>query len=292
MPKTAQPPRRPASVSRSERAFLAEKERRRERHVSVRRDLELLRRHASDPYGMIHRMASKGLLLAIAPGSYLIAPATDAKRLQQAAPVQLALHARLFAYGEYFLSYFSALSEHGLTDLDDPVLYAAFRGGDLRNVTIGGQRVHLTRIKAERKWFGIEEVRVGEGRRAPHYNRATIERVLLDTLDRPRLCGSPEVIIRAWERAARQNRSDWKQLVADAPSMGHSVTRRAGFLLDQLGFSSRSKPLLKHLGNTSVPILLDASRHYGESDWTIDRKWAIVQNIPEHALVGWLAYGK
>lgn len=292
MPPTAKLATRLGPVSLEERAFLATKERRGERHVSQRADAGLLREHSADPYGMVHRMASKGLLIPVASGSYLIAPATGARRLEQAAPIQLALHARLSPYTEYFISYFSGLIEHRLTDLDESALYAAVRGGSLREVKVAGRRVVLARITTERKWFGLETVRVGEGRRAPHYFRASLERTLLDTLDRPKLCGSPEIVVRAWERAAREKSMNVRQLVADAPRMSHSVARRAGFWLTQLKQDRAAARLHKDLGNLSVPVLLDASKHYGDGPWPVDRQWGVVVNVPEHAYAGWIGYAK
>lgn len=292
MPPTAKLATRLGPVSLEERAFLAAKERRGERHVSQRVDAGLLHEHSADPYGMVHRMASKGLLIPVASGSYLIAPATGGRRLEQAAPIQLALHARLSPYAEYFISYFSGLIEHRLTDLDESALYTAIRGGSLRAVKVAGRRVVLARITTERKWFGVEPVTIGDSRRAPHYFRATLERTLLDTLDRPKLCGSPEIVVRAWERAAREKHLDAPKLVADAPRMGYSVTRRAGFWLTQLERDRMAARLRKDLGNMSVPVPLDASKHYGEGTWPVDRQWGVVVNVPEHAYAGWIGYAK
>lgn len=292
MPRTAKHSSRPASVSQAERAFLTEKERRRERSVTLREDRDLLAEYSSDPYGMVHRMAAKGLLLPLASGSYLIAPPSGAQRLQQAGSIQLALDARLAPHGEYFISYFTGLIEHRLTDLDEETLYVAFRGGNLRNVEVAGRPVHLTRIKAARKWFGIETLVTRDGQRGPRYRRATLERVLLDTLDKPRLCGSPEVVVRAWERALRERNPDLQWLLAHAPKMGYSVVRRLGFWLEQLGEAHRAQRLRGQLGNRSVPILLDSSRRYGDGDWPVNRDWGVVVNIPRQAFTGWIAYGK
>jgi predicted transcriptional regulator of viral defense system len=293
LPVTAKPADRLGPVSAQERAFLAAKERRGQRHVSEREDEALLRQHSANPYAMVHRMASKGLLIPVTSGSYIIAPATGARRLEQAAPVQLAIHARLAPYGEYFLSYFTGLIEHGLTDLDETQLYAAARGMGVRRAEVMGRPLVLTHITSERKWFGVEEVRIGQGRRTPHYYRATPERVLLDTLDRPRLCGSAQVIVRAWERAFRENVADAGAVAEDAPRMGYSVARRAGFWLAQLD-KPRAAARLRNgtLGNRSVPVLVDAAKEYGDGPWPVDREWGLVLNVPARAYRGWIDYAK
>lgn len=294
MPKLADPLPREGSISRRERAFLAAKQRRREQRVLLRSesDRELLAEYSADPYRMVHRMAAKGLLIPVASGSYLIAPPSGARTLQQTTSIQLALDARLSPHGEYFISYFTGLIEHRLTDLDSRTLYVAFRGGNLRHVEVAGRPVRLTRIKAERKWFGSETLVTREGRRGPSYHRAKLERVLLDTLDRPKLCGSPEIVVRAWERAIREREPDFSWLAENAPRMGYSVVRRLGFWLEQLGEGRRAEPLRRNLGDRSVPVLLDSAKHYGEDDWPVNREWGIAVNVPRHAYAGWLSYGK
>jgi predicted transcriptional regulator of viral defense system len=236
MPKTASPELKTGSISVGERSLLAALERRRQRRVNIRADRDLLEDFTAHPYSMVHRMAAKGLLLPVASGTYLVAPPTGSTLLEQAAPIQIALDARLSAHGEYFISYFTGLIEHRLTDLDESTIYVAFRGGNLRNVRISGRPVHLTRINSDRKWFGSESVVASGGqRRGPRYYRARLERVLLDGLDRPRLCGSPEIVLRGWERAFREKPVDVDWLVGNAPAMGYSVVRRTGFWLDLLG---------------------------------------------------------
>jgi len=116
--------------------------------------------------------------------------------------------------------------------------------------------------------------------------------VLLDTLDKPRLCGSPEVVVRGWERALRERNPDFQWLLAHAPEMGYSVVRRLGFWLEQLGEARRTQRLRGQLGNRSVPILLDSSRRYGDGDWPVNRDWSVIVNIPRQTFTGWIAYGK
>jgi hypothetical protein len=48
----------------------------------------------------------------------------------------------------------------------------------VRRAEVMGRPLVLTHITSERKWFGVEEVRIGQGRRTPHYYSATPERVL------------------------------------------------------------------------------------------------------------------
>jgi predicted transcriptional regulator of viral defense system len=232
-------------------------------------------------------MASKGILFPIGSGSYAVAP-DGARFIEQAVPFELALHARLSSFTEYYVSYMTAIIEHGLTDLDSENVYVAVRGS-ARKLEVAGRRVVATQITSERKWFGFERVQVD---RQGHYFRADLERTLVDCLDRPRLCGAPEITVRAWERAFRQERIDLDRLTDYAIRLGRSATRRTAFWLAQLGQHDTVERLITHAGVLRAPVLLDSSQFYGDGDWWADRDFGVVVNVPEHAFHGWIAYAK
>jgi predicted transcriptional regulator of viral defense system len=257
-------------------------------HLSLPEDADLLREITpSSPWRLAARMVRTGALIPLSRGRYAVAP-IGATSLRQAAPIELLVHARLSPNTPYFISYFSGLVEHGLTDLDSNAIYAAVRK-EVRATEVAGSPLVTTIIKAERRWFGEEKVTV---ERSGYYMRAQLERVLLDTLDRPKLCGSVEVVGRAWERAFRENRVNGEWLVEHAPLLGQSVARRAAFWLDRLGRDDLASALTPSLGDVTDPVALDASQAYGDGDWPVDGVWGVRVNVPEAAIRGWLAYGK
>jgi predicted transcriptional regulator of viral defense system len=283
-------PSRPRSASKHEAEVLAGYRQARKGYVVLKTDkdrLTLGRRR--DPYRVAHRMAEKGLLLPVGQGRYVIAP-EGVTQVTDAAPFELALHAHLvrLGNGQYFISYLSGLIEHRLTDLDSDVVYVASRTRSQR-LGVEGREVVLTEVSSDRKWFGAEAVRVD---RLGQYMRATIERTLLDTLDRPRFCGAPEVWVRGWERAIREDRVDLVSLVADAPRLGKSVARRAAFWMDRLGVDGAGDQLLGQAGARRAPVLLDPSRSFGDGDWPVDWHYGLRLNLPESSIRGWLSYGK
>lgn len=223
-------------------------------------------------------MCRSGLLEPIGAGQYLVVGPETA--------LGVIAHARLQRLGEYQLAYLSALIDHGLVDREHDRVYAAVRGEQRsrRQLSIAGRPVHLTRIISERKWFGEEWIHLpGQGA----YCRSNLERTLLDCLDRPRLCGDPQVIAQAWWRALNSGELNRRRLIDYAIRLGYSVTRRAGYWLERLGEPSTAKPLRHHLG-ISGPVLLDSSRFFGGRDWPLDRDWIVIVNLPQAGLDYWL----
>jgi predicted transcriptional regulator of viral defense system len=148
----------------------------------------------------------------------------------------------------------------------------------------------MNRITADRKWFGEERLRA-QG--VAFYYRSDLERTLIDTLDRPDLCGAPDIWVRAWERAFRDERVDMGRLMDYAITIGGNVGARAGFWLRELGHVREARLVFRAVGAPlKGPRLLDASRSYDGDSWRRDRESGLYLNIPERAITGWLEYGK
>jgi len=133
--------------------------------------------------------------------------------------------------------------------------------------------------------FGLESVRIS---RSERYSRSDIERTLIDCLDRPRLCGSAEVWIRAWERGLRQESVDVARLCDYARRMGPFVARRAGLLLTVGGHEEEAKELLPEFVRPGGTVLLDSSlprRAKQERDTT----WGVGLNITREFVAGMFA---
>ncbi len=275
----------PRSVSPTEYQVLAKLARARASHLVRRRDWSWLTSISPRPDRVIARMLEKGSLISVAPGRYLIAP-VGADRIEMAAAPQAVLDARLSGT-RYYIAFHSALSEHGLTDLEDARLFVVVFGRtDLPGVLdLAGQEVVVTRITVERKWFGAERATLAAG---GTYWRSDIERTLLDALERPDLAGSIETVVRAWARALGEDRASIRRLADYAIRLGPTVVRRTGFWLSAMGHSKDAEPLLKHRGSSgSVP--LDPS---GSKSGPTDPVWRVVVNVPSESYRGWIGYGK
>lgn len=259
-------------------------------YVSLEEDRDWLEDLVGDPAQQLARMKKRGSLASVAHGRYVVLP-PGVTNAGQAVPTMLLLAAAFAGRNDYYLGYLSALVEHRLTDEQADAFYVAVFSRDLPSISmVAGRPLRMTRILSTKKRFGIERIRA-QGR--AFYFRSDLERTLLDTLDRPKFCGQPDTWVRSWDRAFAQDRVDVSKLIDYASAWGGSVAARCAFWLRELGRTRESRLLLKSI---NAPLTgrreLDSSRSFGDGDWHRDRETGLIMNIPEHAITGWLEYGK
>jgi predicted transcriptional regulator of viral defense system len=197
------------------------------------------------------------------------------------------------------LSHRSALVFHGLTD-DLPkditaILPAIGRAGllppgtkalDWEALTLApgrpvprilGRPIHWTRVDPAR-YFGLGEYTP----RGYPVRVTTLERTLLDALQRPDLSGGIEDVLRAWVRA--RDLLDLDELVADVDRLGITLLRqRVGYILEEIGLPH---PVLDrwrqatHRGGSSKLV---GSASYAP---TYSERWNLSLNAPVAALRG------
>ncbi len=239
---------------------------------------------------LLDRMAGKGSLFQLGGGRYAVARAGTVDE-SQALPFTIALDITM-GKRPYYLAFVSALSDHSLIDEGvDPIVAVRGRtvaGNDV--ITVQGRALHVVRVTSERKWIGLERIRV-EGRSG--YWRSDLERTLLDAVDRPDLGAGGELVARAWERAAREKRIDESRLADHATAIGGLTALRAAFYCDQLQLTSVADQIVQAVGRTrSSKARLDPTGEFGTGAWPRDRHTGLQINFPERRLRGWLSYGK
>ena len=241
------------------------------------------------PLARLAGMTSRGSLARIAQRRWVILP-SGASSPRQAASQKVLLAALLDGRAEWYLGFLSALIDHGLTDEHSDDLYVAVRRTKLPSkLVLDGRTVHVANVTRE-SWVGLERVRA-EGRVFIH--RSDLEKTLLDALDRPDLCGYPELWVRSWERAFREDRVDTGRLLSHAGEMSIATQARCAYWLRELGQPGLSRLMMKTLGGAVTgPRFLDASRSYQLDSASRDRETGLVVNLPERAITGWLNYGK
>lgn len=257
--------------------------------LDLKLDRDWLGDLTADPVRQVARMKKRGTLLPVGAGRYVaLTPGglSDPSEL----PVGLLLAAAFAGRGDWYLGYLSALIEHRLVDEHANDLYVAVFGTPPRIKALAGRPVHLTRLKSARKHFGQERVRA-VGR--TFYLRSDLERTLLDTLDRPGLCGSPEARVRAWARAFASETLDRQRLVDYALEIGGTLAARCAFWMREVGDVRNSRLILRSIGAPLTgPRLLDSEQSFGDGEWHRDRDTGLVVNLPPRAIDGWLTYGK
>jgi predicted transcriptional regulator of viral defense system len=248
--------------------------------------------HAGDTVPLERRlnaMVRRGSLVSIGKHRWVVLP-PGASTIEQAAPLKTLLAAKFDARADWYLGYLSALADHALTDIDPEDIYVGIRGARLpTEQRLGVRRLIVVQHTREDDWRGVERERDG---RVFTY-RSDVERTLLDTLDQPKRCGPPEVWVRAWERAMREQRADPIRLTDYAEQRSAAVQARLAFWLRETGHVRQARRVMRALGGPLTGrTLLDASRALGDGPWRRDRETGVVVNLPERAIDGWLEYGK
>jgi predicted transcriptional regulator of viral defense system len=234
-------------------------------------------------------MARRGSLRSVGNHRWVVLPA-GASTIEQAAPLKVLLAAKFDGRADWYLGYLSALADHRLTDIDPEDVYVGVRRARMpTEQRLGSRRLIVVRHDRDDDWRGVEQQREG---RVMTY-RSDVERTLLDTLDQPRRCGPPEVWVRAWERAMREQRADPLVLSDYAEQRSDAVQARLAFWLRETGHVRQARRVQRAIGKPATGrVFLDASRAFGDGPWRRDRDTGLVVNLPERALDGWLEYSK
>jgi predicted transcriptional regulator of viral defense system len=125
----------------------------------------------------------------------------------------------------YFFSFGTACTHHGLTEQVFAEVYVACQERR-RSEIIRGKRYIFVHVPRQR-FFGFEEISV---LREP-VQMATVERALLDAIDRPRFAGGIGEVSRIAARAA--TKVSWEKLLELARRWRSSaLVQRVGYLLD------------------------------------------------------------
>ena len=114
---------------------------------------------------------------------------------------------------------------------------------------------------------------------------ATIERALLDAIDRPRFAGGISEVSRIARRAT--GRVSWKRLVQFARQWNSSaLVQRLGYFLDlhRADVPDRMRSALLALVLPQSKIQLGSRRRWGTTG-TLVRPWNVVENVPRDVLI-------
>jgi predicted transcriptional regulator of viral defense system len=256
------------------------------RDITFERDRTLLAAISPIYDRMLRDLADRGVVHRLKNGEYLIAD-VSAESPEESASWPVLLDLRMQPIGAYYVSYFTGLEQHGLTDHTANEITAAVLGrsaGSGRSLRVAGRRVKMARQSRDDRWFGFHTVYERDG----SYELGLKERVLLDALDRPEISGGPETVARAWSRALAEG-IDVDLLVDFAGKLSQTVIRRTGLILTLLGRAEHAASLEALIGANTRAVGLFSGRP-SETDQVRDSTWRVVFDVPRRTVLGWLAY--
>lgn len=227
-------------------------------------------------YHLVSGLSAKGWLLRIEAGKYLVVP--------RAARGTWSEHPFVVASGiapePHYISFWSALSYHDLTEQLPRVVYVAVR--EKRKAAVAFQHwtfrfVHV----ADRKFFGYrhEEFTAINGAATIEVPVAEPEKAIIDGLDHQLLAGGIGEVIKALHRGFAGSQLSVEKLVAYAHRQGNAaVAARLGYLLERLGVhqAGELRPLVRQRG--AAPYLSPAAPR---ARATLEKTWNLRANVPD-----------
>ena len=233
---------------------------------------------ASEGYARLlaHRLVKKGWLERLRPGLFQLVPA---ERGREGVADTHPLTAGAALVDPHFFSYGTACTHHGLTEQAFAEVYLACRERR-RTETIRGKRYVFVYVP-EKHFFGFEETLV----LGQPIQMATLERALLDAIERPRYAGGVGEVSRIAARAAP--RLSWDALLDLLRKWRSSaLVQRVGYFLDLHGAAvpNEVREALLELVLPSSKIQLGSRRTWGTSGKLV-RPWHVVENVPRDVLI-------
>jgi predicted transcriptional regulator of viral defense system len=233
---------------------------------------------ASESYArkLAHGLVKKGWLERLRPGLFQLVPAS---RGREGVADTNPLAAGAVLVSPYFYSFGTACTHHGLTDQVFSEVYLACPV-QRRPVTIRDKRYVFVHVP-EPRFFGFEEISVlGHAVRM-----ATLERALLDAIDRPRHTGGMGEVSRIALRAA--SKASWGGLLELAGRLGSSaLVQRLGYLMDLHGVEVPDdvRAALLELVRPHSKIQLGPRRKWGTGG-KLATPWNVVENVSRSVLL-------
>ncbi len=225
---------------------------------------------------MVHQLVKKGWLERLRPGLYQLVPA---ERGREGVADTNPLAAGAVLVSPYFFSFGTACTQHGLTE---QVFSEVFVVARLRRKPqmVRGKRFIFVPVP-EKRFFGFTEQQIlGEP-----VQIATIERALVDALDRPRYAGGIGEVSRIAARAAR--RVSWDSLMDCLRRFGVSaLAQRLGYLLELNGAEVPAEVLtaLHGLVRPGSKVPLGPGAKWGRHG-PLSRAWGVIENVPRDVLL-------
>jgi predicted transcriptional regulator of viral defense system len=223
----------------------------------------------------LHELASKGWLMSLGRGAYMIAPLEAGTDSATYAVNRYLAAATIAGARPYFLSHRTALEIHGMTMHPWRTVYVS-TPARLRSRSVQSFEIRPVTIPVDRLW-GWESVEVIPDHRV---HVSTPARSIIDCLDRPAYAGGIGDVAIALSLAG----SDLDPvLVVDAAlRLGRvSVIKRLGVLLEVVG--SAPDDALQRLAErvTAAPHVLDPQQPRSGS---LHRRWKVWMNVTEDSL--------
>lgn len=224
---------------------------------------------------ILSKLAKRGALQRVGRGKYLVIPADILYKRKSYVGDPLVLVSELMKDTEHYVAYYSAAHVHGLTEqMTFKTTVAVLK--QMRPINVGNISLNFVNLKKSR-FFGYEEIRYLDAT----LNVSDVEKTLVDSVDRPDLCGGIPEVFRIISNAFETGQVNQQKLVSYVEKFqNHAVAQRLGFILNYLEEREKIQidpELLKdlqQLSGSKVYFLDTQASKKGE----LSKKWKINNN--------------
>ena len=224
----------------------------------------------------VYQLAKKGWLLRIESGRHLVVP--------RAALGTWSEHPFVVAAGispiDSYISFWSALSHHGLTEQLPRVVHVVLKKRQKATVVFQEWTYRFVAL-AEHKFFGFhhEEFSALNGAARISVPIADPEKAILDSLDYESLGGGITEIVKALRRGVDRHQLAMDRMLEYAERLGNAaVIARLGFLLERIDVPE-ARDLRALVRRRGPPPVLSTVRK--GTAFTFNRDWYLNVNVPD-----------
>lgn len=264
------------SLSKNEAKVVLDLEWRGQATITLAELREALGASASYARFFAHKLVEKGWLERLRPGLFRLVPATRGREgVVDANPLTVGA----VLVEPYFFSFGTACTYHGLTEQVFVEVYIACLERR-RPVVVRDKRYVFVEVP-EPRFFGF----TGQNVLAEPVQMATLERAVLDALDRPQHAGGLGEVSRIVSRAAA--RVSWPALLDFLRRWKSTAAiQRLGYLLDlhQAEVPEDVRSELVALTRGASKIQLGSRAKWGYAGERV-QPWNVVENVPRDVLV-------
>ena len=220
---------------------------------------------------MISQLVAKGWLVRVGRGCYQLQPAKTGLDPYPTGD-KFVIAGQLAS--DSFIAFGSAAEYHGLTtQVFQNVLLATTRRR--KQMSIPKLKIRLTLIESQ-NFVGFQKMT-----KAPDVRVATIERAVIDAINRPKLCGGisdvREILIRARSKAKIERIMEYLPTYRSK-----SLVQRVGYLLEAFEFDVKpsDKERLLSWCHGSKAYLFPRKKHGITEEHHYSKGWHLVVNAP------------
>lgn len=188
--------------------------------------LDDIKEYNENPTSLLYNLSKKNWILRIKKGLYMIAP-LEAGELGARSYTVHSFVIASHLVSPYYISHWSALNYHGLTEQTPPAVYISTIKPRNRKKILDIEFVFVT--VPERKMFGTIEVKIENN----SVRISAPEKTIVDCLDHPEHCGGIEEVAKVIH--FEHENLDSEKIVNMAERVGNrTVLKRLGYLSERL----------------------------------------------------------